>query len=42
MKLMQTCIVINRRLCAPFLHLKPASEIERLGQEKKGRSKHQI
>ena len=33
MKSKQTCIVINQRLCAPFLHLKSANETKRLGQE---------
>ena len=28
MKLKETCIVINQRLCAPFLHLKLANETE--------------
>ena len=42
MKLIQTCIVINERLCAPFLRLKPVNETVKLGQEKKVRSKHQI
>ena len=35
MKLIQTCIVINERLCAPFLRLKPVNETAKLGQEKK-------
>ena len=37
MKSKQTCIVINQRLCAPFLHLKSANETKRLGQEIKGK-----
>ena len=28
MKLKQSCIVINQRFCAPFLHLKSANEAE--------------
>ena len=35
MKLIQTCIVINERLCAPFLRLKPVNKTAKLGQEKK-------
>ena len=39
MKLIQTCIVINERLCAPFLRLKPVNETAKLGQEKKSKKR---
>ena len=38
MKLKQTCIVINQRLCEPlFLHSKPTNEAKRLGCGIKGK-----